>query len=42
MLLTHYTGNSKALNPDARFHWEGLRPQVAADIELARRAARLN
>ncbi len=42
MLLTHYIGNSKALNPDARFHWEGLRPQVAADIELARRAARVN
>lgn len=38
MFLTHYTGNSKALNPDARFHWDTLRPQVAADVELARNA----
>lgn len=42
MLLTHYTGNSKALNPDARFHWEDLRSQVAADLEMTRRAVKLN
>ncbi|MDE2410340.1 MAG: hypothetical protein KGM18_01060 [Sphingomonadales bacterium] len=36
MLLTHFTGQSSALNPDARFHWKSLRPAVAADVDLAR------
>jgi hypothetical protein len=38
MLLTHFIGHSAALNPDAPFHWERIRPQVAADVELARSA----
>jgi hypothetical protein len=39
MLLTHFTGQSKALNPDAKFHWALLRPQVTKDLEAARNAA---
>lgn len=35
MLLTHFTGQSSALNPDAEFHWETLRASVAKDVELA-------
>lgn len=38
MLLVHFVGNSKALNPDAKFHWESIRPQVAADVAIARNA----
>lgn len=40
MLLTHMIGSSKSLNPDAEFHWALIRPQVAADVELARKATR--
>lgn len=36
MLLTHMIGRSSDLQPDATFHWETLRPQVAADVEMAR------
>lgn len=32
MPLTHFTGQSSALNPDAQFHWKYLRAQVAKDI----------
>lgn len=38
MLLTHMIGSSKALQPDAPFHWALLRPQVARDVEVATRA----
>lgn len=40
MLLTHMIGKSNDLKPDATFHWEDLRPQVAADLEAARTALR--
>ena len=40
MLLTHMIGKSEDLQPDAPFHWELLRPQVAADVEAAREAQR--
>jgi hypothetical protein len=36
MKLTHYNGNSFDANPDNLFHWERIRPEVAADIEVAR------
>lgn len=39
MLLVHFTGNSKALNPDAEFHWVRLRPQVVEDVQAARTAS---
>ena len=39
MLLTHNIGSSRALRPDAPFHWEIIRPQVAADVEMARKAS---
>jgi hypothetical protein len=35
MLLTHFTGQSSAVNPDAKFHWKYLRPEVAADVQVA-------
>jgi hypothetical protein len=35
MLLTHFTGQSSALNPDAKFHWKLLRADVARDVETA-------
>lgn len=38
MWLTHFIGQSKTLNPDGKFHWALVRPQVAADVELARNA----
>ena len=38
MKLTHYNGNAFDANPDNLFHWERIRPEVAADIEVARRA----
>lgn len=38
MLLTHFTGQSSALNPDAEFHWERMIPQVANDVAIARAA----
>lgn len=41
MLLTHMIGSSKALQPDAPFHWALLRPQVARDVEVARQAAKV-
>ncbi|MEW9856318.1 hypothetical protein [Novosphingobium sp. M1R2S20] len=40
MLLTHMIGSSKALQPDAAFHWALIRTQVAQDVEVARTAAR--
>ncbi|HTU66325.1 MAG TPA: hypothetical protein VMF52_10255 [Steroidobacteraceae bacterium] len=38
MKLTHYNGNGFAANPDNLFHWARVRPEVAADIEVARNA----
>lgn len=35
MLLTHFTGQSSAVNPDAEFHWKSVRPEVAADVQVA-------
>lgn len=35
MLLTHFTGQSSAVNPDAEFHWAALRQAVADDVQLA-------
>lgn len=35
MLLTHFTGQSSAVNPDAEFHWKSLRSEVAADVQVA-------
>ena len=40
MPLTHYNGNSFDANPDNLFHWARIRPEVAADIEVARAATR--
>ena len=37
MKLTHYNGNSFDANPDNLFHWERIRAEVAADLEVARR-----
>lgn len=39
MLLTHMIGSSKNLNPDGLFHWQWIRPHVAEDVELAKRAS---
>jgi hypothetical protein len=39
MKLTHYNGNSFDANPDNLFHWERIRAEVAADIEVARRSS---
>jgi len=39
MPLTHFTGQSSALNPDAEFHWKSMRSEAARDVELARTAA---
>jgi hypothetical protein len=36
MKLTHYNHNSFDANPDNLFHWSRVRPEVAADVELAR------
>ena len=38
MLLTHMIGKSSNLQPDAPFHWALLRHQVAADVEMAKKA----
>jgi hypothetical protein len=38
MKLTHYNGNSFDANPDNLFHWERIRAEVAADIDVARRS----
>lgn len=38
MLLTHFTGQSSAINPDAQFHWKSVRPEVVRDIRLAQEA----
>jgi hypothetical protein len=38
MKLTHYNGNSFDANPNNLFHWERIRAEVAADIEVARRS----
>lgn len=35
MLLTHFTGQSSAINPDAEFHWATMRDAVARDVEMA-------
>ncbi len=39
MRLTHLIGSSKNLNPDGHFHWALIRPHVAEDVELAKRAS---
>ena len=39
MKLTHYNHNSFDANPDNLFHWARVRPEVVADVEVARRAA---
>jgi len=38
MKLTHYNGNSFDANPDNLFHWALVRKEVAADVEVARKA----
>jgi hypothetical protein len=38
MPLTHYNHNSFDANPDNLFHWARIRDEVAADIEVARKA----
>lgn len=38
MPLTHMIGKSSDLQPDATFHWDMLREQVAADVQMARDA----
>ena len=38
MKLTHYNGNSFDANPDNLFHWALIREEVAADVEVARKA----
>jgi hypothetical protein len=40
MKLTHYNGNSFEANPGNLFHWALIRPEVAADLEVARQARR--
>ena len=38
MPLTHYNGSSHERNDDNLFHWALIRPEVARDIEIAKRA----
>jgi hypothetical protein len=38
MKLTHYNGNSFDANPRNLFHWALIRKEVAADVEVARKA----
>jgi len=38
MPLTHYNGSSYDRNDNNLFHWALIRPEVANDIELARKA----
>jgi hypothetical protein len=38
MKLAHYNGNSFDANPNNLFHWQRIRAEVAADIEVARRS----
>jgi hypothetical protein len=38
MKLTHYNHNSFDANPNNLFHWARIRPEVAADVEVARQA----
>jgi hypothetical protein len=38
MHLTHYMGGSFVRNDERLFHWEHVRPEVAMDVEIARRA----
>jgi hypothetical protein len=38
MKLTHYNGNSFDANPHNLFHWALIRKEVAADVEVARKA----
>lgn len=38
MRLTHYNHNSFDANPDNLFHWALIRDQVAADVDVARKA----
>jgi hypothetical protein len=38
MKLAHYNGNSFAANPDNLFHWALVRKEVAADVDVARKA----
>lgn len=36
-MLTHYNSNSFDANPDNLFHCERIRPEVLADVDVARR-----
>jgi ketosteroid isomerase-like protein len=38
MKLTHYNHNSFDANPDNLFHWARIRSEVAADVDVAKRA----
>jgi hypothetical protein len=38
MPLTHYNGSSKDRNDNNLFHWARIRPEVAFDIEIAKKA----
>jgi hypothetical protein len=38
MPLTHYNGSSYDRNDNNLFHWEKIRPEVANDVETARKA----
>ncbi len=38
MKLTHYNGNSFDAKPDNLFHWALIRPEVVADLDVARQA----
>ena len=40
MPLTHYNGSSFDRNDNNLFHWAKIRPEVANDIEIARKAVR--
>jgi hypothetical protein len=40
MPLTHYNRNSKDASDDNLFHWARIRDQVAADVQIARRATK--
>lgn len=38
MKLTHYNHNAFVANPDNLFHWARIRDEVAADVDVARKA----
>jgi hypothetical protein len=39
MKLAHYNGNSFDANPDNLFHWALIRGEVAADVDIVRKAS---